>query len=140
MGLLDALCAVNDDYFWMFHALASAFATRSWLNAKQGHATAARGDARTALRWIHRDPNAKAITEDEVRGALERFDGWLERAANEKGTVTALRVTSHAMRVLVMYQQLRKAGDPACKGIPSREFTSRLAAGLQELRRLVVTW
>src|SRR5258708_30964923 len=67
MGLLDALCAVDDEYYWMFHALASAFATRAWLHSKQKNATAARTDARTALRWIHRDPNAKAITEDEVR-------------------------------------------------------------------------
>jgi hypothetical protein len=140
MELLDALCEVDDEYYWMSHALASCFATRAWLNAKQKHAAAARGDARSALRWVHRDLNPKAITEKEVRGALKQFDGWLDRAAGERGTVTALRVTSHAMRVLVMYQQFAKAGDPASKSVPSREFTTRLDSGVQELRRLIDNW
>lgn len=140
MGLLDALCQVDDEYYWMFHALASSFATRSWLNAVQKHGEAVLGDARTALRWLHRDPNAKAITEDEVRGVLERFDGWLDRAASERGTVTALHVASHALRVLVMYQQFGKADDPASKSIPSREFTTRLDSGVQEVRRRIDRW
>src|SRR5262249_24915141 len=61
MVLLDALCEVADEYYWMFHALGSAFATRAWLHAKHKQAAAARDDARTALHWIHRDPNPKAI-------------------------------------------------------------------------------
>src|SRR5262249_22804733 len=137
MGLLDALCEVDDEYYWMFHALASAFATRAWLRANHKEAAAARDDARTALRWIHRDPNPKPITKSEVRGALDRFDDWLGRAAGERGTMTALHVLSHAMRVLVMYQQFAKAGDPAAKAVPSREFTRRLDSGVRALRRRI---
>lgn len=140
LRLLDALCEVDDEYYWMFHALGSAFATRAWLHAKHERAAAAREDARTALRWIGRDPNPKVITESEVRGALERFDGWLERAAGERGTVTALQVLSHALRVVVMYQQFGVAGDPAAKGVPSGEFTTRLESGVRELRRRIDGW
>jgi hypothetical protein len=140
MALLDALCEVDDEYYWMFHALASSFATRAWLHSKQKDAAAARTDARTALRWIHRDPNAKAITKDEVRGSIKRFDGWLDRAASERGTVTALHVLSHAMRVLVMYQQFAKAGDPAAKCVTSRDFTTRLDSGVRRLRHRIDTW
>lgn len=137
MGILDALCEVDGDYYWMFHALGSAFATRAWLHGKQKNAVAAREDARTALRWIHRDPNPKAVSETEVSGALERFDGLLARAAGEKGTMTALRVAAHAMRVLVLYQQFAKAGDPAAKTVQSREYTRRLISGVQEMRQRV---
>lgn len=35
MRLLDALCELDDEYYWMFHHLASAFATRAWLHSKQ---------------------------------------------------------------------------------------------------------
>ena len=140
MGLLDALCEVDDEYYWMFHALASSFATRAWLRAKQKQAAAARTDARAALRWLHRDPNARAITEAEVRGAAERFDGWLARAADERGTRTALHVISHALRVLVMYQQFGKAGDPAAKAVGSRGLTARLESGVRELRRRIESW
>jgi hypothetical protein len=140
LSLLDALCEVNDEYYWMFDALASSFATRAWLHATQERGAAARGDARSALGWIQRDPNARAITEREVRGALERFDGWLERAVGERGTVTALHVASHALRVLAMYQQFGKAGDPAARGVRAREFTTRLNSGVRELRRRLNNW
>jgi hypothetical protein len=139
-GLLDALCEVDDGYYWMFHALGSAFATRAWLQAKDKQAAAARDDARAALHWIHRDPNAKAITESEVHGALERFDSWFTSAAGEKGTVTALHVLSHAMRVLVLYHQTGEAGDPTALAIPSHEFTTRLDSGVHELRRRIESW
>jgi hypothetical protein len=140
MGLLDALCEVNDEYYWMFHALASSFATRAWLHLKQKNATAALTDARTALQWIHRDPNAKAITIDEVRGSIKRFDGWLARADSERGTVTALHVLSHALRVLVMYQQFARAGDTAAKGIASQDFITRLDSGIRKLRLRIEAW
>lgn len=140
MSVLDALCEVDDEYYWMFHALASTFATRAWLHTKQKQAPAARGDARTALRWIHRDPNPKAITESEVCGAVLRFDDWLARAVEEKGTLTALHVISHAMRVLVMYQQFGKAGDSAAKSVRSRAFTTRLDSGVRELHRRIESW
>src|SRR5262245_42819994 len=42
MALLDALCEVEDEYYWMFDALASSFATRAWLHSKQKDAAAAR--------------------------------------------------------------------------------------------------
>ncbi|MEZ6143687.1 MAG: hypothetical protein R3B84_24245 [Zavarzinella sp.] len=140
LGLLDAICEVDDNYYWMFHALGSAFATRAWLRARYEQVAAAREDALTALHWIGRDPNSKAITESEVRGALERFDGWLERAAGERGTVTALHVLSHALRVLVMYQQFAVAGDSAAKAIPPGEFTARLESGVQTLHRRINSW
>lgn len=139
-GLLDALCEVDDEYYWMFDALASAFATRAWLRARREQAAAAQQDARAALHWIGRDPNFKTITESEVRETLERFDGWLERAAGERGTMTALHALSHALRVLVMYQQFAEAGDPAAKAMPAGEFTTRLESGVQELRRQIESW
>jgi len=138
--LLDALCELDDEYYWMFHALGSAFATRAWLHARRKEAVAARDDAGSALQWIHRDPNAKAITESEVRGALKRFDDWLARAEREKGAMRALSVTSHAMRVLVMYQQFAKAGDPAAKVVAANEYAKRLNSGVQELRRRIESW
>jgi hypothetical protein len=140
MVLLNALCEVDDEYYWMFHALGSAFATRAWLHTKQDEDAAAREDAQTALHWIQRDPNAKAITKSEINGALERFDGWLDRATGERGTMTALHVISHALRVLVMYHQFAKAGDPTAKAVRSREFTSRLDFGVRELRHRIESW
>lgn len=140
LAILNALCEVDDEYYWMFHALGSAFATRAWLRAKQKEAAAAREDARAALRWVHRDPNTKAVNEAEVRGALERFDGWLARAAGEKGAMTALRVTAHAMRVLVLYQQFARGGDPAAKAVSAREYGTRMDSGIRELRRRIDSW
>lgn len=140
MGLLDALCEVDDEYYWMHHALGCAFATRAWLHAKQGQPAASKEDARTALRWIHSDPNAKPIAASEVRGAFERFDGWLECAAGERGAMTALDVISHAMRVLVMYQQFAEAGDPAAGTFPPDDFTTRLDSGVRELRLRIEKW
>ena len=137
LAVLDALCEVDGDYYWMFHALGSAFATRAWLHANRNCPTDSRNDARTALRWMHREPNSKAITESEARGALKRFDGWLARAADEKGAVTALHVVSHAMRVLVIYQQAAKAGDPAATTVPARQYTTRLESGVREARRRI---
>lgn len=138
--LLDALCELDDDIYWMPHALASAFATRAWLNAQRKRATEARTDARSALRWVQRDVNYRAITAVETRHAIERFDGWLSRAEGERGTLTALQVISHALRVLVMYQQLGRAGDAAAKTIPAREYSNRLDAGLLALRRRIDSW
>jgi hypothetical protein len=128
MVLLDALCEVDDNYFWMFRALGSL---------RHSDASAARDDAVSALRWIQRDPNAKAIAESEVHGALERFDAWFARVCGEKGAITALSVLAHAMRVLVLYQQFGEAGDPAAEMISSSEFSARLDSGLQELRRRI---
>lgn len=140
MGLLDSLCEVDDEYYWMFHALASTFATRAWLHAKRKEHAPSREDARTALHWVHRDPNSKAIGKSEVRDALDRFDGWLDRANRETRTVTALHVISHSLRVLVMYQQFAAAGDPESKAVASREFTSRLNSGVQELQSRIEKW
>ena len=134
MRLLDALCEVDDEYYWMFHALASSFATRAWLHSKLKNATASRRDAKSALQWIHRDPNPKRITKTEVSDSIKSFDGWLDRAENDTGTVRALHVLSHAMRVLVMYQQFSKAGDAAARTVAAREFTSRLNSGIKKMR------
>jgi hypothetical protein len=129
---------VDDEHDWMFHALGSAFATRAWLYRIYNEV--ARDDARTALHGIQRDPNPEAITEAEVNGALERFDGWRDRATDKRGTMTALHVISYALRVLVMVQQFAKAGDPAAKTVQSQEFTTRLTFGVQELRRRIENW
>ena len=75
-----------------------------------------------------------------LAGDLGRVDTWLDRAANERGTMMSLQVLSHALRVLVMYQQFAKAGDPAAKAIPSREYTSRMNLGVRELRRRIESW
>jgi hypothetical protein len=140
MNLLDALCEVDDEYYWMFHALASSFATRAWLHSQQKNAAGARHDAQMALQWICRDPNAKAISAPEITEALKLFDDWIVRADRETGTVTALHVLAHAMRVLVMYQQIAKAGDPAAKSVAPREFSSRLNSGIKQLRHRIEAW
>jgi hypothetical protein len=140
MSLLNALCEVEDEYYWMFQALASAFATRAWLRARHEQMVAVRQDAQAALQWIGRDPNSRAVTESEVQGAMERFDGWLERAVGERGTVTALHVLSHALRVLVVYHQFAVAGDSAASAVPASEFTTRMTSGVQELRRRIDGW
>ncbi len=140
MRLLDALCEVDDEHYWMFHAMASSFATRAWLHSKLKKTSNARHDAKTALEWIHRDPNPKSITKSEINTTLKRFDDWLDRADNEKGTVTAVQVLSHGLRVLVMYQQFGKAGDPASKSVPSREFTLRLNSGISKLKARLDDW
>jgi hypothetical protein len=124
MSLLNALCEVDDEYYWMYHALASSFATRAWLHSTQHDAVGARSDAENALQWIRRDPNAKAISIEEIRGSLQRVDDWLDRADRETGTMTALHVLSHAMRVLVMYQQIATTGDAAAKSVAPHDFTS----------------
>lgn len=140
MRLLDAQCEVNDDYYWMFHALASSFATRAWLQSKHKHAAAARNDARTALEWIHRDPNPVVITKSEVNSSLERYDSWLSAADRDQGALNSLKVLSHALRVLVMYQQFAKAGDEAAKSVASRDYTTRLNSGVTKLRRQLEAW
>ena len=140
LRLLDALCEIEDEYYWMFHAMASAFATRAWLKSKLKMPIEARHDAKTALAWIHRDPNPKAITKSEIDTSLKRFDSWLDRADSEIGIVTAMQVLSHALRVLVMYQQFGKAGDPASKNVPAREFTVRLNSGIGRLKSKLDTW
>ena len=134
MRLLDALCEVDDDLYWMFHALASSFATRAWLHARLKNRTASLSDAQAALRWIHRDPNPRPITKAEVSNSIKRFDEWLERADGENGSVTAAKVLSHALRVLVIYQQLAKGGDAAAKSVPSRDFNFRLNSAIKKLR------
>ena len=140
MALLDALCEIDEESYWTFHALASTFATRAWLHSRQKRAAAGRADAKAALRWIHRDPNPKAITKSEVKGAIKRFDAWLDRADREKGTLTALSVLAHGMRVLVMYQQFAKGGDVASRSFDPREFTTRLNLGIKKLRQRLDTW
>lgn len=134
MTLLNALCEVEDEYYWMFHALASSFATRAWLHSTQHNAVGACNDAENAVQWIRRDPNAKAISIEEIGGSLQRVDDWFDRADRETGTMTALHVLSHAMRVLVMYQQIATTGDAAAKSVAPHDFTSRLDFGLKKLR------
>jgi hypothetical protein len=34
--LLDALCQIDDDIYWMYEAMGSAFATRAWLHEQHG--------------------------------------------------------------------------------------------------------
>ena len=139
IALLDALCEVDEEYYWMFHALSSVFATRAWLREKRKEASA-QEDAQRARQWIYRDPNAKAITETEIRNALKRFDGFVADATRARGTITALHTFSHALRCLVMYQQCAIAGDPAAKTIQPDEFSTRMDIGVRELRRRIEAW
>jgi hypothetical protein len=53
--------------------------------------------------------------------------------------MTALHVLSHAMRVLVMYQQIATTGDAAAKSVAPHDFTSRLDSGLKKLRHRIDT-
>ncbi len=138
MRLLDVQCEVDDDYYWMFHALASSFATRAWLNSKQKNVAEARNDAKTALQWVHRDPNPKEITKSELNAMLGRFDAWLADSGHDHGPIAGLQVLSHALCVLVMYQQFAKAGDKAAKGVAPRDYTNRLNSAIRKLRTRLV--
>ena len=137
--LLDALCEIDDEYYWMFHAQAGSFATRAYLHAKLKNPKESKNDSKAALAWVKRDPNFNSITKSEVTGAIKRFDDWIDRADNENGTITALHVLSHALRVLVMYQQFAKAGNTAARSIPSRDFTNRINSGLARIQKLLAT-
>lgn len=140
LELLDALCAVDDEYYWMFHALASSFATKAWLNAKQGRSEAAQSDACAALAWVHRDPNPQPITETEVRGRIERFDEFVVAGLEAKGITSALNYFAHALRILVMYQQFREAGDPACRLVAAEDYQARMTAAVRHLRTRLDAW
>jgi len=135
--ILDVLCEIDDEYYWMFHSQASTFATRAYLHNRLKNTTASKNDSKSALAWLQRDPNFEPITKSEVDGALSRFDDWLERADNENGRITALHVLSHACRVLVMYQQFAKAGDAAAKSISARDYTKKITSATNRISKLL---
>jgi hypothetical protein len=140
MRLLDALCEINDGYYWMFHGLASVFATRAWLHSNRMDATKSLRDSNAALGWIERDPNPRPVTKSEAQGALKRFDEWIARADREKGVVTAISVLCHAIRVMVIYQQLAQAGCDGAKSVPMGEYNTRINASLTKLRHRLDAW
>ena len=55
LRLLDAMCEVDDESYWMFHALASAFATRAWLHARNEGVAQSNDDANRAAAWLGRE-------------------------------------------------------------------------------------
>lgn len=134
LRLIDALCELDDEIYWTYCGLADAYATRAWLKLKLKDAPGARRDAHKALGWIARDPNGSPVTEDEARKALSRFDGFVERADGEKGTIMALTIYGLAMRILVKYQQFAKVGDAGAKCVPAREYASRLSPALKKMK------
>ena len=139
MGVLDALCEVDDKYYWMYDHIPLTFGTRAWLRTKIGDVDGSRDDARKVLEWLHRPKNAKPLTEADARDALKRFDIWLDRARNEKGAVTATHVLAHALRVLGAYEQCAAAGDPGAKSVESIDYSARMTTGVEELRRRIQT-
>jgi hypothetical protein len=103
--LLDALCEVNDDFYWMFEWLASTFATRAWLYAQQGTIEASQADAEAVCRWLARDPNAKPLRVAEYHKALERCGIWYASAVKETSVKSSASMLCTAMILLVLYQQ-----------------------------------
>jgi hypothetical protein len=135
-GLLDALCEVNDELYWMPDALASAHATRAWVHGRRGDRQLASRDSQAVLRCLERDVNFKRVTQGEALGAVKRFDGWLERVEeHEAGApMRAASVLAHALRVLAIYQQLAKAGCTAAKVLAPPEYRKRMEVAVRELR------
>jgi hypothetical protein len=140
LPVLDALCQVDDDFYWMYEAFGSVFATRAWLHERHGRFADAQADAIKGVHWLMRAYKAGEMTETEVRKALERVDVWFARADGERGFQTAAHVLSHALRVLVMYRQFATAGDPAAGAIPPEEFATRVRSGVAALRARIETW
>lgn len=138
--ILDALCEVNDEYYWMFQALASAFATRSWLHTRAGESVQRIADAERAFDWFNREPNAKQVTKKEIQQNLKRFDDWMDRAINEKGVIHATQVLSHALRVLVIYQQFARCDFEPARSIEPHEYGDRIATALTMLRERLDGW
>jgi hypothetical protein len=134
--LLDALCAVNDKLYWMPQALASAHASRAWAHGQRGDRKLSSQDARSVLRCLEQDPNYKPVTKREASNALKRFDGWLDRERRDesRAPLRAACVLAHALRVLVLYQQLAKADCPGAQGVTPPEYRKRMEAGLLRLR------
>lgn len=107
--LLDALCEVDDDFYWMFEWLASTFATRAWLYSQQGNTEASQADAEAVCRWLARDPNAKPRKASEYRKALERCDIWYASVEKETSVKSSASTLCSAMILLVLYQQVAYA-------------------------------
>lgn len=107
--LLDALCEVDDDFYWMFEWLASTFATRAWLSAQQGNTEASRADAEAVCRWLARDPNAKSPQVSEYRKALERCGTLYAAAEKETSAKSSASTLCTALILLVLYQQMAHA-------------------------------
>ncbi|WP_184192255.1 hypothetical protein [Armatimonas rosea] len=107
--LLDALCEVDDDFYWMFEWLASTFATRAWLYSQQGNTEASQADAEAVCRWLARDPNAKPLRVAEYHKALERCDIWYTPAENDSSVKSSASMLCTALTLLVLYQQMAQA-------------------------------
>ena len=107
--LLDALCEVNDDFYWMFEWLASTFATRAWLHFQQGELVASQAEGEAALRWLARDPNTKPLRASEYRKTLERCDILYVSAEKEKSVKSSAGSLCTALILLVLYQQTANA-------------------------------
>jgi hypothetical protein len=134
LRLLDVLCELDDQYYWMFQALASVFATRAWLHAQNKSFAQSADDANRVAEWLRREPNAKPITKKETQANLRRFGDWVARAENERGDVTAANVLAHALRVLVIYDRLAAGGCQAAQVVPAAEYESKIQDALVQLR------
>ena len=107
--LLNALCEVNDDFYWMFEWLGATFATRAWLHFQQGELAASQADGEVVLHWLERDPNAKPLRASEYRKTLERCDILYVSAEKEKSVKSSAGSLCTALIVLVLYQQTAHA-------------------------------
>jgi hypothetical protein len=140
LRILNAMCELDDDTYWVFQALASALATRAWLYVEMGEEEQSLIDAQSALEWLKQEPNFKAITKAEIEDGLKRFDQWMERALSERGHATAAHVISHALRVLIIYQQIGKAGCQPAQSFRQEEFTARMESALAELKNRLASF
>ena len=132
--LLNALCQVNDDFYWMFEWLASTFATRAWLHFQQGELAASQADVEAVLRWLARDPNAKPLRASEYRKALERCDILYVSAEKEKSVKSSAGSLCTALILLVLYQQMANArAEPEEAHSYDERITATLALLKQKL-------
>lgn len=131
--LLDALCEVDDDYYWMFEWMNYTFATRAWLHARARRPAKSAADAATAAAWLERDPNAKPVTRKQIRKCVKRATERIH-SDNTIGITTA-RVLSNALDLLVFCQQLAHTGCKAAQTVPIAEYDSLIEEGLTRLSK-----
>ena len=91
MRLLDGLCELDDEYYWMFQALASSFAARAWLHELNQRArTQGERDAQTAAALADSRAERETCEQDGSREvpATIQGNGWSEpktRPVNLRG-------------------------------------------------------
>ncbi len=133
--LLDALCEVNDEFYWMFEWLGATFAARAWLHSQQGETEASQLNASELLHWLARDPNAKSLRVSEYRKALERCDIWYASAEKDKSVKSSASSLCTALILLALYQQ---AAHASAEQEQVQSYEEHIAAALTLLKQKLI--